>query len=485
MKEQKTIEQLFQQGFDEFEVQPSDRVWKGVRTDLLVRNFLHFSPYSLNVWYVAGVVVVAAIVIISLGLPESANPKSAIQNPQSEIIIPEPSINNQISSQSATEPQASSAQPIQNPQSEITIPELSASNQNSSKSEITNTESKTNNSITPKSEIRNPKSEISPSPDKPSSTAKPNLKSEIANLNSDIPSSPASSYNDIPNQTLEPKTSNQTTETHTPLVFSWFTCSANSGCAPLSLSFQNFTENASRYFWTFGDGGSSELKNPSYIFDEPGTYFVSLTAYSASNEISIFTDTIQVNPLPEARFSMDVQGLAGEGQPVYFYNYSRGAESYSWDFGDGTGSTSKDPDHYFSKKVKTNIKLLAQSSAGCADSTILKDAFRTGEPALIFPTAFSPNTNGPGTGQYTLNNPENDVFYPFVEEDPTEYQLKIFNRSGIQVFESTDIQIGWDGYYKDELLQQGVYVWKARAKFADGRSVVRMGDVTLLWGQTK
>jgi len=50
---------------------------------------------------------------------------------------------------------------------------------------------------------------------------------------------------------------------------------------------------------------------------------------------------------------------------------------------------------------------------------------------------------------------------------------------------SNDISIGWDGYYKEELQQQGVYVWKVRVSFADGRSIVRMGDITLLWSETQ
>ena len=75
----------------------------------------------------------------------------------------------------------------------------------------------------------------------------------------------------------------------------------------------------------------------------------------------------------------------------------------------------------------------------------------------------------------------NDVFHPVIKEDVEEYQLKIFNRSGLLIFESNDINIGWDGYYLQKLMPQGVYVWKVRGRFAKGRSFVEMGDVTLLW----
>ena len=56
----------------------------------------------------------------------------------------------------------------------------------------------------------------------------------------------------------------------------------------------------------------------------------------------------------------------------------------------------------------------------------------------------------------------------------------IFNRWGELIFESKDIKIGWDGYYRGKLCQQDVYVWKLFAKFEDGTIVEKAGDVTLL-----
>jgi gliding motility-associated-like protein len=68
-----------------------------------------------------------------------------------------------------------------------------------------------------------------------------------------------------------------------------------------------------------------------------------------------------------------------------------------------------------------------------------------------------------------------------MEEAPVEYQLRIFNRAGILVFESNDYQQGWDGYYRQQLQPAGVYVWKVRARFENGKTLVKMGDVTMVW----
>jgi PKD repeat protein len=472
MKENKIIEQLFRREFGSYEVQPSKKVWRGVRSDLFIRNFFHFSPRSINAWYVGGALIVGSVVLFNLIQPkeifspglktlspvnstvasESLSsrahpvPESEIRNPKSEIIKSRPSF----AEASEGEAEDLKTRPSFAEASEGEAEDLKTRPTFAEASEGEAEDLKTRPSFAEASEgeARNTKPVIQQVSEKSLALAKEN----IINYSGQS-------------------------------VLAWFGCSPAEGCVPLRTVFRNFSQNAVRYSWSFGDGGSSELANPSYIFDEPGTWFVSLTAFAANNEISIFTDSIQVYPLPEARFSMDIQGLPGDGQPVYFYNYSRGAENYLWYFGDGSTSSLKEPGYYFSKKAQTDIKLLAFSATGCSDSTILQDAFKEGEPAFIFPTAFSPNTNGPGTGQYSLKTPQNDIFYPYVIEDPEEYQLKIFNRNGIQIFESSDIHTGWDGYYHQELQPQGVYVWKARAKFGDGRSVVKMGDVTLLWGK--
>jgi gliding motility-associated-like protein len=433
MKENKNIEELFRQGFESFEVQPSPKVWSGIRQSVFLRNFLHFSPWSLNAWYAGGVLIIGSALIFSLpGSEKKAGTSDAGSASAREIII-NSETGTPGNSEKGTSAEFNTAAMSEKKSTMVQQPSLANRSRNVPGMRLDETTSQQNAAQTVGSEERQTESQ-------------------------------------------------QTAGYSGNSLMAWFKSSCVEGCAPLKAQFSNYSQNALRYSWSFGDGGSSDKADPSYIFDEPGTWFVTLTAWSADNQVSVYTDSIRVNPVPDARFSMDVQGDPGNGQPVYFYNYSRGAETYLWDFGDGTTSVQKEPDHNFTRKTVTDIRLLAISAQGCADTTILKDAFRQGEPVFIFPTAFSPNTNGPGSGQYSKKNDENDVFYPHVTEEPEEYQLRIFNRAGILIFETSDIHTGWDGYYREMLMPQGVYVWKARAKFTDGRSVVKMGDVTLLWG---
>ena len=58
-----------------------------------------------------------------------------------------------------------------------------------------------------------------------------------------------------------------------------FTASPTSGTVPLAVSFaNNSTGNVTSYSWSFGDGSSSTVQNPTHTYYTPGTYPVSLTA---------------------------------------------------------------------------------------------------------------------------------------------------------------------------------------------------------------
>ena len=102
-----------------------------------------------------------------------------------------------------------------------------------------------------------------------------------------------------------------------------------------------------------------------------------------------------------------------------------------------------------------------------------------GRSGFDVPNAFVPNRFGGNGGYYDLNNPTNEVFYP-ISEFVQNYRLIVYNRWGEMVFESTDINIGWDGYYRGQLSPQDVYVWKVDITYVDGFQMSEAGDLTLL-----
>ena len=95
------------------------------------------------------------------------------------------------------------------------------------------------------------------------------------------------------------------------------------------------------------------------------------------------------------------------------------------------------------------------------------------------PNAFTPNPDGPNGGTYNFNTFDNNVFFP-VTDYVDEFHMMIFNRWGELVFETFDLKIGWDGYYRNQLCQQDAYAWKIDAKFINGQKIKMVGDVTLI-----
>jgi PKD repeat protein len=161
-------------------------------------------------------------------------------------------------------------------------------------------------------------------------------------------------------------------------------------------------------------------------------------------------------------------------------NYSSNAVRFRWDFGDGTTSDFFEPNHTYSKFSNYNVRLIVFSEYGCTDSLTVMNAFSGSEFKIDFPNAFIPNPQGPSGGYYSSKSDEAaQVFHPSFS-GVSEYQLKIFSKLGIPIFESNDINLGWDGYNKDQLCEPGVYIWKVRGKFRNGEPFIKMGDVTLL-----
>ncbi len=89
---------------------------------------------------------------------------------------------------------------------------------------------------------------------------------------------------------------------------------------------------------------------------------------------------------------------------------------------------------------------------------------------LGVPDAFTPNEDG-----------NNDLFKIFYTCPIESYNLKIFNRWGELIFETNDIDILWDGQYKDTGSLLGVYDWKIDVKFRDVAKVNHLkGNVTVI-----
>ncbi|MBK6264240.1 PKD domain-containing protein [Marivirga sp. S37H4] len=263
-----------------------------------------------------------------------------------------------------------------------------------------------------------------------------------------------------------------------------FTADPIEGCAPLTVDFENLTRfaTASTYLWDFGDNQSSRVIHPQHTYDKPGTYTVRLSANNITGQAveAVKTAYITVFESPQSIFRVK-SGFEEvfTGEKVEFVNSSTEADQFLWDFGDGNESFQEEPVHVYADSGIYDITLVAiNSETGCTDTLTRASQVLvlTGGESVVA-NAFTPSRGGPGTAS---NDPQrNDMFLPLVK-GVEKYDMKIYNRWGELIFESNDKEVGWDGYYKGELMPMGVYVFRMELLYENGRREVKLGDVTLI-----
>ena len=255
------------------------------------------------------------------------------------------------------------------------------------------------------------------------------------------------------------------------------------GCAPLTVKFINKSRHGEAYLWDFGDRQYSDEENPVHTYYVPGSYIVKLTVYNLAGE-SVHNGIITTYQNPSAIFDAYPTNVVNNEQIVIFYSYSYFADSFLWRFGDGQTSADENPYHKYESPGSYTVSLSVKTSDGCIDSAVMETPvvvdWKTGN--MKFPNVFKWNETGPTGGQWSegVYAGMDYVFRPFFE-NVIEYKLQIFNRWGALIYESHELSKGWDGYFGNgNLAPQGVYVWIASGRYADGEYFDMVGDVTFL-----
>ena len=208
--------------------------------------------------------------------------------------------------------------------------------------------------------------------------------------------------------------------------------------------------------------GDSVLIQGSY-YASAGSYPFNFTSYLGCDSIVIYHVTIA--PLPV--FSVTGGGLINLGESATLA-VTPGVigNTYSWDPPIGLScifcqSPVATPD------VSTWYYVTVTNAAGCSrvDSVFIEVDPSTN---IYIPNIFSPNGDG-NNDIYLVRGKGVDLF-----------QLQIFNRWGQMIFESNDIDSGWDGTKDGKELNQGVFVFKLNVTFYDGGKINKTGNITLV-----
>lgn len=135
-----------------------------------------------------------------------------------------------------------------------------------------------------------------------------------------------------------------------------------------NVTFNNESQNATRFVWDFGDGNSEEVDSPVYNYFDTGngTYEVTLTATGENDVTSLVTKQVIISA-PVAKFSMSVDALT-----VTFTNESENAASSSWSFGDGSQSTETSPTKTYGSSGTYTVELTITSEESIIDRTSME-----------------------------------------------------------------------------------------------------------------
>ena len=181
------------------------------------------------------------------------------------------------------------------------------------------------------------------------------------------------------------------------------------------------------YLWQDGSTG------PEYTVARAGTYIATVTAVDGCSS----ADTIAVSYIGPPEFTLGPDTTLCQGQEFGLQPTVSYAGSYQWQ--DGSSK------NYYLVRDTGLYTLSVSNSCGTASSAI---KVMPGLCYLVMPSAFTPNGDG-----------RNDVFrvkYPF---SVTRFQMAIYNRWGMQVFQTANIGEGWDGTFRGAPQPVGTYVW--------------------------
>jgi gliding motility-associated-like protein len=202
-----------------------------------------------------------------------------------------------------------------------------------------------------------------------------------------------------------------------------------------------------------------------------GTYSLIITqGLCSSDAVSTTINASDIIPVPVAAFdaSPAIPGAASVPLTVSFKNLSTNADSYLWDFGDGSTSTLVNPQHLYTKKGSFTVKLTATNKGACTNTIPLGKLVLRYDVAVFIPNTFTPNSDG-----------INDDFGVKIT-NLKNYRIQIFNRYGQQLYEAKDILKRWDGLFNGNPVPVGTYYYVITGITLNDDALKEGGYVTIL-----
>lgn len=242
-----------------------------------------------------------------------------------------------------------------------------------------------------------------------------------------------------------------------------FVVSDTSFCSGDCINYTETSLGVASWSWAFpgGNPSTSSDQNPTVCYAAAGTYQTQLIVSNTTGSDTTI-QLITVTATPTLTVSPDQTIKQGD---EVILSATGSAGSYLWTPSDWLSCatcpiTIASPD-------ETTIYTVTLNNNGCevSETILITVEF---ESTIYIPNVFSPNGDG-----------INDIF--FVQGRNIEsLSFLIFDRWGEKVFETNNIEEGWNGRYRGKELNAAVFIYSVKAFFKDGSRTTKTGDVTIL-----
>jgi gliding motility-associated-like protein len=241
----------------------------------------------------------------------------------------------------------------------------------------------------------------------------------------------------------------------------------------LAVDFSSGNPAPPQNYWYFGDGNTSTQIDPTHTYPSSNTYngfFVAIDS-TTCNIADTLPFTITVNLIPELDVNLDYTPPIPCEAVSYEVNLEanvEGADSIYWNMGDGMEFYNDTIIAYEYGSPGTYPITITLFKEGCPPKVISSAAtfIELGESSGIIPNVFTPNGDG-----------MNDELVFLGIDQTQDYSIRIFNRWGKTVFESSDAKDNWDG--KDS--KDGTYFYELRyTDVCSNEEKLVTGTVTLI-----
>ncbi|MEO6868760.1 MAG: gliding motility-associated C-terminal domain-containing protein, partial [Ginsengibacter sp.] len=237
------------------------------------------------------------------------------------------------------------------------------------------------------------------------------------------------------------------------------------------LFFHPGNNGVNAWSWQLDYNGISNQQNPVTYFTSFGEKQIQLSVTNGFCSDTVSQAIMLDNELKAAFETNEI--ICPEDTAVFLNKSIGNITAYNWDFGNGNTDRSKVPRPQkfpITNSEKTyNIRLTVQNAAGCKstasqDLKVLKSCY------IAVPNAFTPNSDG-----------LNDYLFPLNAFKADGLVFKVYTRAGQLIFSSNTYTGKWDGTFKGEPQDSGVYVWTLQYTLRDtGKKVSMKGSAVLI-----